>query len=365
MYSMKSIAVIMAGGLGARLWPRSSERHPKQFIHLIGEGTMIQNTVARLAPLFAYDDIYIVAPQSLAQMIRQQLPAIPATNIILEPFGRNTAPCLALAAYVLSERLSPDTVITALPSDHVVHNVREFQQNIELTQQAAAELKGFVTLGVKPTRPETGYGYVQQSDNHKKVGAFFDQGIRKVYTFAEKPDVATAQRFCDAGDFLWNTGIFSSTLGTFFAAFESCLPDHAALFKFIQLNYGKDSYLQALQDMYQQMRSVSIDYGVMEKAQNVYVLEGSFGWSDVGTWDEIYRLSMKDAKNNVIEGDVIALDTSNCLISSSQKFIGVVGINDIIVVDSENALVICKRGESQKVKELVDYMRRKQINRHL
>ena len=137
------------------------------------------------------------------------------------------------------------------------------------------------------------------------------------------------------------------------------------LFDFIRQNLGKDSYAQALQDMYRQMRSVSIDYGVMEKAQNVYVVEGSFGWSDVGTWDEIYRLSMKDAKNNVIEGDVIALDTSNCLISSSQKFIGVVGIEDLIVVDSENALVICKRGESQKVKELVDYMRRKQINRHL
>ncbi len=362
---MKSIAIIMAGGLGARLWPRSSERHPKQFIHLIGEGTMIQNTVARLAPLFAFEDIYIVAPQSLAQMIHQQLPAIPKSNIILEPFGRNTAPCLALAAYIISQHVSEDTVITALPSDHVIHNVREFQQNIEISQHAAAELRGIVALGVKPTRPETGYGYVQQSDNPKKVGELYDQGVRKVYTFAEKPDAATAQRFCDAGDFLWNTGIFSTTLGTFFAAMQSCLPDHAPLFDFIRQNLGKDTYQQALQDMYRQMRSVSIDYGVMEKAHNVYVVEGSFGWSDVGTWDEIYRLSMKDAKNNVIEGDVIAIDTSNCFISSSQKFIGVVGIEDLIVVDSENALVICKRGESQKVKELVDFMRRKQINRHL
>ncbi|MBK9246735.1 MAG: hypothetical protein IPM69_01120 [Ignavibacteria bacterium] len=227
---MKSIAIIMAGGLGARLWPRSSERHPKQFIHLIGEGTMIQNTVARLAPLFTYEDIYIVAPQSLAQMIRQQLPAIPKDNIILEPFGRNTAPCLALAALTISQKYTDDTVFTALPSDHVIHNVREFQQNIEVSQVAAAELSGIVAVGVKPTRPETGYGYVQQSDNPNHVGELYEQGIRKVYTFAEKPDAATAQRFCDAGDFLWNTGIFSSTLGTFFAAMQTCLPDHASLF---------------------------------------------------------------------------------------------------------------------------------------
>ncbi len=362
---MKTVALIMAGGLGARFWPRSSERHPKQFIHLLGEGTMIQNTVARLAPLFDFEDIYIVAPSSYAAMMRQQLPAIPTENFILEPFGRNTAPCLALSAITLNQQFAGDTIMTALPSDHIVHNVREFHQNIEISQQAAAELGGIVALGVKPTRPETGYGYVQSSDNSKKVGELFNQGVRKVYTFAEKPDAATANRFCDSGDFLWNTGIFSTTLDTFHTAFNTCLPDHAPLFDFIRQNLLKDNYIQILQDMYRQMRSVSVDYGIMEKSNNVYVVEGTFGWSDVGTWDELYRLSMKDAKNNVIEGDVIAINTTNCLVSTSEKFIGLVGVEDLIVIDSENAIVICKRGEAHNVKQLVDFMRRKQINRHL
>ncbi len=355
----------MAGGLGARFWPRSSERHPKQFIHLLGEGTMIQNTVARLAPLFDFEDIYIVAPTSYSTMMRQQLPAIPSANFIFEPFGRNTAPCLALSAIILNQEFSGDTIFTALPSDHIVHNVREFHQNIEISQKAASELEGIVALGVQPTRPETGFGYVQASDNPQYVGELFSEGVRKVYTFAEKPDTATANRFCESGDFLWNTGIFSTSLDTFHSALNKYLPDHAPLFDFIRQNIAKENYSQILQDMYRQMRSVSVDYGIMEKADNVFIVEGSFGWSDVGTWDELYRLSMKDAKNNVIEGDVVAVNTTNCFVSTSEKFIGLVGVDDLIVIDSENAILICKRGEAHTVKQLVDFMRRKQINRHL
>lgn len=362
---MKKVALIMAGGLGARFWPRSSERHPKQFIHLLGEGTMIQNTVARLAPLFDYEDIYIVAPQSYTKMMRQQLPAIPRKNLILEPFGRNTAPCLALSALTLNQKFDGDTIMTVMPSDHIVHNVREFHLNIETSQQAAADLGGIIALGVKPTRPETGFGYVQVSENPNDVGELYSDGVRKVFTFAEKPDIATANRFCVAGDFLWNTGIFSSTIDTVHSALHSCLPDHTPLFNLIRQNFGKENYKQILHDMYQQMRSISIDYGIMEQANNVYVVEGTFGWSDVGSWDELYRLSMKDAKNNVIEGDVIAINTMNCFVSSSEKLIGLVGVEDLIVIDSEHAIVICKRGEAQNVKQLVDYMRRKQINLHL
>lgn len=362
---MKTVALIMAGGLGAQFWPRSSERHPKQFIHLLGEGTMIQNTVARLAPLFDYEDIYIVAPASYSSMLRQQLPAIPVENLIKEPFGRNTAPCIALSAITLNQHFSGDTIMTVLPSDHIVHNVREFHHNIEISQQAAAELDGIVALGVKPSRPETRFGYVQVSDNPEYVGELFASGVRKAYSFAEKPDAATAHRFCDSGDFLWNTGIFSTTLDSFHSALHTYLPDHSALFDFIRQNLLKDNYPQILQDMYRQMRSVSVDYGIMEKANNVYVVEGTFGWSDVGTWDELYRLSMKDAKNNVIEGDVIAINSTNCLVSSSEKFIGIIGVEDLIVIDSEHAIVICKRGEAHNVKQLVDFMRRKQINRHL
>lgn len=353
----------MAGGTGARLYPRSTEKHPKQLIHLLGEGTMIQNTVMRLLPFFAPDDIFIVTTDGLAQLVKDQLPLIPAHNIIMEPFRRNTAPSLALSNILLAKRFPPDTVVVAMPSDHLVQNVGEFHASIEVAVQTASTMNGIVTIGIEPSRPETGFGYVQISDDVDGLGELYSHNVRLVNVFAEKPDMATAQRFIDAGDFLWNSGIFVYRLEVFDAEFHEHLPEHAPYFDPLREETSLAAFNQILHNAYRQIRAVSMDYGIMEKTKNVFCVMSTFEWSDVGTWDELYRLSKKDSRKNVLEGDVFTVGTKNCFVSSYGKVIGLVGVEDLVVVDSENVLLICKRGSTQNVTELVDLLRRKQINR--
>ncbi|MBL7974385.1 MAG: mannose-1-phosphate guanylyltransferase [Candidatus Kapabacteria bacterium] len=360
---MKTVALIMAGGTGARLYPRSTAKHPKQLIHLLGEGTMIQNTVMRLMPLFTPEDIYIVTSDDLAPLVKEQLPAIPAHNIVMEPFRRNTAPSLALSNIMLGKRYDPDTVVVAVPSDHIVHNVGEFHQSLEVAIETAHTLQGIVTIGIEPTRPETGYGYVQISDESDALGALYQQNVRNVTVFAEKPDVATAQRFIDAGDFLWNSGMFVYRLDTFDKEFQIHLPEHAPLFEPLKQETSLAAFNQLLHNAYRQIRPVSMDYGIMEKTNNVQCIISSFEWSDVGTWDELYRLSKKDSRKNVLEGDVFTVGTKGCFVSSYGKVIGLVGVEDLVVIDSENVLLITKRGNTQTVSELVDLLRRKQIHK--
>ena len=362
---MKKIAVVMAGGLGELFWPRSTESKPKQFLHLIGEGTMIQNTVMRLMPMFEPEDIYIVALESVADIFYYKMRCIPRKNIILEPFQKNTAPCLALTCTQLVDVIEPDTIIHAFPSDHVIYNVREFHQSLELAATVAYKRDGIVIIGVMPTRPERQYGYVQIKNEMGDLGELYDMGVRYSTTFAEKPDVDTAQRFINSGDFLWNSGIFTMKVQVFWEAFKNFLPEHYRLFKVLKKDFGTKRFDDSKRNLYMQMQSESMDYGILEKVDNVYVVESSFTWSDLGTWDELYRLSMKDARNNIIEGDVIPINTSNCLISSNGRLIGVVGVDDLVIVDSEKALLICKKGKTDDAKEIVDFMKRKNINRFL
>jgi mannose-1-phosphate guanylyltransferase len=359
---MKSVALILAGGTGARLYPRSTEKNPKQFIHLIGEGTMIQNTVMRLLPMFAYEDIYVVTTDNLAQMVKDQLPMIPAHNIIMEPFRRNTAPSLALSNIILSKRYDEDTVVVALPSDHIVHNIGEFHHSIEQAILTAWYTGGIATIGLTPTRAETSYGYIQISDEVLDLGEETSDNIRKVTVFAEKPDLATAQRFWDAGDFFWNSGIFAYTIGTFDTKLHTYLPEYAEQFDPLKHDISLATFNQLLHSAYRYIRPISMDYGIMEKAQKVSCVISAFEWSDVGTWDELYRLSKKDSRNNVIQGDVFTINTKDCFISSYGKVIGVVGVEDLVVVDTENMLLITKRGSTENVTELVDMLRRKQVN---
>jgi mannose-1-phosphate guanylyltransferase len=358
---MNIFAVIMAGGVGSRLWPRSREKSPKQLLHILGEGTMIQNTVARLQPLIPYENIYIVTNRTQSETLKEQVPQIPAGNIIAEPFGRNTAPCIALVTARLRER-DPEGVMIVLPADHWIQNVGEFQQKLRLASEAAYELKGLITLGITPTRPETGYGYIQQSDRRDDNNPFHDQGLRRVLTFAEKPDLPTAERFLVSGDFLWNSGMFVWRVDTIQEAFRCYLPELHEQIESIEATKGTDTYQERLDSIYGQIHPISIDYGIMEKAENVYVTQCEFGWSDVGSWDETYRLSRKDANNNSIVGDVVTIDTSGCFIRTAGKMVATVGVEDLIVVDTPDALLICRRGESQRVQGVVDYLRRKKIN---
>ncbi len=359
---MKVAAVVLAGGLGSRLWPRGTDRKPKQFTHVLGEGTMIQNTVMRLLPFVSANDIWIVTTRDLANHVHDQLPLVLHEHVIAEPFGRNTGPSIGLVATLLRGHLGENTVLLVMPSDHLILNVREFQNTLELACAAAERSDSIVTIGVMPTRSETGYGYIQVGDVVPFEEAQLQGKVHRVRTFAEKPDIATAQRFIDAGDFVWNSGIFVGKANVIHQAVIQHLPDHAPLFSELERHIGKESFDVTLENVFRQMRSVSFDVGVMEKADNVLVVDGSFGWSDVGTWDEVYRLSMKDGRNNVIEGNVVTLQTNNCLVSgSSGRLIGVVGVDNLIVVETEHALMITRRGKAEQVRDLIDLIRRRHI----
>ena len=361
----KAIAVIMAGGTASKLWPKSTEKTPKQFHHLIGEGTMIQDTVMYLMPFFNSEDIYIVTSETFKDLVNEQLPLIPNENVILEPYPKNTAPCLALTLTTLKDKIADDTVMMAFPADHHISSVREFQNSLETAGRVAFDTKGIVTIGISPTRPETAYGYIQKQNENEDLSAIYDNTVKYTTTFAEKPDIDTARRFIDSGDFLWNSGIFVMRVDTFWSEFEKFLPDHFSLFKILHKTVGKEIYQEAVEDAYLQMQSESMDYAILEKADNVFVIETSFGWSDMGTWDELHRIMMKDARNNVLIGEVVASNISNSLVIGSERLIGIEGVENLIVIDSDDALLICKRGKSKDVSEIVDYIKRKQINQYL
>ena len=353
-------AVIMAGGVGSRLWPRSREASPKQLLHVMGDGTMIQNTVARLQPIVPPERIFIVTNEKQIEGFKQQIPAVPEENLIAEPFGRNTAPCVGLAAASVLKR-DPDALMIVLPADHWIENVREFQSRIRTACEVAESKRGLVTLGIMPNRPETGYGYIQWRDRREGIEEFYDQGVRSVRTFAEKPDLKTAQRFLDSGDFLWNSGMFIWRADVILNEFNTHIPDLYEQITTIASAFDSENYTEVLESIYKRMTPLSIDYGVMEKAKNVYVLQCEFGWSDVGSWDEAYRLSRKDQEGNFMVGEVITIDTSNSYVRSEGRMIATIGMEDVIIVDTPDALLVCKRGNSQQVQGVVDYLRRKKI----
>lgn len=362
---MEKIALILAGGTGTKLWPKSTEKLPKQFVHFIGEGTMLVNTYLRLLPVFQPDNIFVVTPKNFKNHVVEQLPDLPEENIIIEPFPRNTCPCIALALTQLSKKFDKNTIVAAFPSDHIIYNIREFHHSLEVAISVANERNGIVTLGIKPTRPETSYGYIQVKHNSFDLGFLYDNGVRYTTTFAEKPDIETARRFLETGDFLWNSGIFVSKFDEFSKAFDKFLPEQSKIFKLLKKFVGKESYPVALEDSYKQIDSVSIDYAILEKAGNVFVVESSFGWSDLSNWDELYRLSMKDGRDNFIEGDVVAINVANSYIYSEEKLVAISDIENIIVINTKDALLICRRGKSENVQEIIDYMKRKQITRFL
>ncbi|MCX7929737.1 MAG: sugar phosphate nucleotidyltransferase [Chlorobi bacterium] len=353
---MNAVAIIMAGGTGARLYPRSRQAHPKQFLHFFGDGTLIQNTFARLQPLVPPPRIHAVTTEDLAPLLIEQLPALSSPNIIVEPFRRNTAPALALATAVLERLYGPEVVIVAVPSDHLIWNVREFQQALEAAIQAATTANAIVTIGLVPTRAEIAFGYIQVTDEPLTTAS--GATIYHVRSFAEKPDLATAERFINAGDFLWNSGIFIFRASVFWNELGTHLPDYAELFGELR-SAPAEHFPSLVEHVYGRVRNVSFDTGILEKTSNVLCVLGTFEWSDLSSWDELWRLQKKDPRQNVLEGSIYALDTRRCYVSSFGKVIALLDIEDLIVVDTEDVLLICRRGSSQRVAELVNMFRRK------
>ncbi len=357
-------AVIMAGGVGSRFWPRSTEKTPKQLLEIVNKGTMIQNTVARISSVIEPSKILIVTNKLQKPTVARQLPQLPAENIIVEPIGRNTAPCIGLAALFIRRR-DPDAVMVVLPADHLMEDEAEFRRVLSLAIWVAYESGRLITIGIQPSRPETGYGYIQVVDEDDGTNPYFERGVHKVKTFAEKPNRETAQKFLESGDFLWNSGMFIWKVDTIIGEIKSSLPDLSAELEKIDVAIGTDRLDHAVEAGYRRIRGISIDYGVMEKAREVYVLRGEFGWSDVGSWDEVYRISGKDADGNSVSGKAVLHGTKNTLIFSGDKIIATVDVEDLIIIASDNAILVCRRGESQNVKEVVDYLRRKQMTDYL
>ena len=359
-----SYAVIMAGGVGSRFWPRSREKTPKQLLEIIDRESMIRGTVRRLGGLIDPKRIYVVTNKTQKILIQRQIPEVEAENLIIEPLGRNTAACIGLSALFI-KKADPSAVMVVLPADHMIDDIPEFRRTVHLATEVAVESGSLITIGIHPTHPETGYGYIQMIDEDNGSNPYFSRGVYKVKAFAEKPNVPTAERFIRSGDFLWNSGMFVWRVDAILQEIQRLLPDlHRELAK-IESGIGTDTYQTTLDLAYGLIRGISIDYGVMEKTDRAYVIRGKFGWSDLGSWDELYRLSIKDSQGNYSTGKVITKHTKNSLVHSVNRLVATVGVEDLIVIATDDAVLVCKRGRSQDVKEIVDYLRRKQMTEYL
>lgn len=345
-------AVIMAGGVGSRFWPSSRSAKPKQFLSLVGEKTMIQETVDRISPLIPHDRILIITSDRYLELVREQLPEIPSENIIGEPVARNTAPCVALAAALLIDR-DPDATMVVLPADHYITRPAEFRKIIGAGIRKAQEAENLVTIGITPNRPETGYGYIQLDESEKSTTD--KMPCYHVKTFAEKPDLKTAVSFIESGDFLWNSGMFIWKAQTIMNQFQEHQPGIFQEAEAFRRNSSKD-FDGAVHLYYKTVTSISIDYGIMEKAGIVYVIPGDFGWSDVGSWMAVYELGKKDRAGNVFEADhVTSVESTNCLVrSDSEKLFALVGLMGIGVIETDDAILITRLDSSQDVKKVYD-----------
>lgn len=349
---MKVTAVIMAGGRGERFWPKSRNSYPKQFLSLTSDGeTMIQKTVKRLLSIVDYEDIFIVTNENYVPIINKQLPDIPASNVLAEPVARNTAPCIALAAAAVNKKYD-DAVMMVLPSDHLIKYDELYINTMRHAIKVAENGDNLVTVGITPTYPETGYGYIKfcTDDND-------DLGVYKVDKFVEKPCLDVAKEYLNSGKYLWNSGMFVWKTSSICQNLKKFLPSvYEGMIK-IKESMGTDDYKQTLRDCFEAFPSESIDFGIMEKADNIYTLSGSFGWDDVGSWLALEKINKTDEYGNYVSGDVITINTNRSIICGNKKLIASVGLDDIIVVDTDDAILVCDKEHTQEVKKVIENLK--------
>ena len=344
--------IIMAGGVGARFWPMSNSTTPKQFIDVLGDGkTLIQKTFDRFAKICPKENIYIVTNKAYHDITRDQLPDIAEEQIMLEPYRRNTAPCIAYANYKIKAK-NPNAVIVVAPSDHYILKEDMFVDVIKNGLAITEANPCLLTIGIRPTFPNTGYGYIQYNEDEGFMG---NPSVFSVKTFTEKPELEMAKSFLESGDFLWNAGIFMWSLSTIEKAFETYLPDINDLFKEGIGIYNTPEEEAFIDRIYQVCRKISIDYGVMEKADNVKVYAADFGWSDLGTWSSLYELRKKDNNLNSVVGNHVKMyDSEKCIVNVPRnKVVVIQGLEDYIVVENNNMLLICKKSEEQQIRQYV------------
>ena len=352
--------VIMAGGAGTRFWPLSRTARPKQFLDILGTGkTFIRHTFERFAPLIPSSNFLVVTNSAYKDLVLEQIPELSEDQVLAEPLGRNTAPCIAYAAFRLKST-DPESTMIVTPSDHLILDETSFRNVMEDAVNFASSNDALVTVGVKPTRPATGYGYIQVDS------PLHDHGMNKVKTFTEKPNLELAKTFVSSGEFYWNSGIFVWKTATILKALSISLPETYQMFSSVEGSYATAAETEMISSVYSECKSISIDYGVMEKADNVYVRCGDFGWSDIGTWGSFYEHSPHDDNGNTAIANELLFDTKNCLIDMPGDKLAVIeGLTDFIVIDTEDVLMICPKANEQNIKKFIDTVRFSKSDRFL
>ena len=337
-------ALIMAGGKGTRFWPLSTEDKPKQFLKLIGDKTMIQMTIDRVLPIIPMDRIYICTGERYVDLIKEQVPNLPVENIIIEPEGRNTAPCITLSSLVIKRKYK-DATMVVLPSDHLIENEDRFRNIIiEAEQYLNVNNKGVVTLGMNPTRPETGYGYIKYDNN-------INMEVLKVDRFVEKPDKKTAEKYLKEGNYLWNGGMFLWKVNTILSEVKKYIPNTYKVLN--EIEYVSDENLQELiNNRYSKTDEISIDYAVLEKSNDVYVIKSDIGWDDIGTWLAMERYREKDNYENIYDENTISIDSRNSLvIGNDDKQVIMIGVDNIATIVSDDGIYIVKKSLLENIKD--------------
>jgi mannose-1-phosphate guanylyltransferase len=348
---MKKTALIMAGGRGERFWPKSRRNMPKQFLSLTDDGkTMIQLTVERILPIVDMQDIYISTNKDYAPLVAEQLPDIPKENILCEPIGRNTAPCIALGAAHIVKKYE-DAIMIVLPSDHLIKYNRMFLSALREGSQLAEEKNSLVTIGIAPDYPETGYGYIKFKGD-VCIGTAFE-----VDSFVEKPTLELAKEYLASDEYLWNSGMFLWKATTILSRFKQLLPDAYDSLMEIKDAIGTSMEAEVLNRIFPTFPSISIDYGIMEKSKNIFTIPGNFGWDDVGSWLSLGRIRTTNENGNIINGNVLSINTDNCIIEGSDKLIATIGLEDLIIVDTEDAILICDKTKTNDIKKVLENLK--------
>ncbi len=344
---MRLTAVIMAGGVGERFWPKSRQNCPKQFLSLTSDGeTMIQKTVKRLAPLISQKDIYIITNAHYLSLVQEQLPDLPPENVIAEPCPRNTAPAIGLAASLIQKKYD-DAVMFFLPSDHLIHHEHSYINTLRKASHAALQDKTLITLGITPTYPETGYGYIK----YQQDGA--QDGVYPVECFVEKPDLQTAEAYLQSGNYLWNSGMFIWKASSILHSIKKYMPELYQGLQTIAEAYGTENFHEVLNHKFPELPSESIDFGVMEKANHIFTIPGDFGWDDVGSWLALERINQTDENDNMLDGDILSIDSHNCTVAGNGRMIALLGVQDLVIVDTDDALLICNKNQTQDIKKIL------------
>ncbi|MES2796405.1 MAG: mannose-1-phosphate guanylyltransferase [Bacteroidota bacterium] len=339
--------IIMAGGAGTRFWPISRNNNPKQFHDVLNTGrTLLQQSADRFKNICPHSNIYVVTSLQYVEIVKDQLPFLSDNQVLAEPFRKNTAPCIAYACYKIGV-INPHANIIISPADHIILNEIEFEKKINICIEAAKNSPNLLTLGIKPTRPDTGYGYIKFESGTEEV--------KKVSKFLEKPVLDKAIEFVESGEYVWNAGIFIWNLTSFKSAFGKLMPEMAEQFQLGMSHYFTENEIEYINNIYSTCENISIDYALLEKADNVSVVLGDIGWSDLGTWKSLHETSNKDESNNVVDGQIVLRETKNSIIKTPDSILAVVqGLDGYIVAFHDNVLMICKKEEEQNVKSFVE-----------